>query len=149
MVRHSLEAIGSRTWWAHPDLLTFRIKMLTFPVNVPITADVGAGTLELVLEVVTADGQGLGNEIFIGANSAAETGISYISAADCGLTDPTPVGDIGFPNSHWVFVVHGSCPARSPTPTATARPRLQQLLRNGNLHAYCNCDGYSFADGYG
>ena len=96
-------------------------QQLTFPVNIPITANVAAGTLELVLEVITADGQGLGNEIFIGANSAAETGPSYISAADCGVTVPTPVGDLGFPNTHWVFNVNGTCPGTpTPTPTATA-----------------------------
>jgi hypothetical protein len=96
-------------------------QQLTFPVNIPITATVAAGTLELVMEVVTADGQGLGNEIFIGANSAPETGLSYVSAADCGLTVPTPTGDIGFPNTHWVFNVNGTCPGTpTPTPTATA-----------------------------
>ena len=74
-------------------------QALTFPVNIPISATVEAGALELVLEVVGADGQGLGNLMFIGANSAPETGLSYVSAADCGINDPMPTGDVGFPNS--------------------------------------------------
>ena len=94
-------------------------QSLTFPVNIPVTATVEAGALELVLEVVGADGQGLGNLMFIGANSSAETGLSYVSAVDCGITDPTPTGDVGFPDTHWVFFVNGGCGA-SPTPTATA-----------------------------
>jgi hypothetical protein len=95
-------------------------QQLTFPVNIPVTATVEAGALEMVLEVVGADGQGLGNEIFIGANSDPETGLSYVSAADCGIFDPIPTGDVGFPNTHWVFFVNGGCGAASPTPTATA-----------------------------
>src|SRR6266850_4874470 len=51
-------------------------QSLTFPVNIPVTATVEAGALELVLEVVGADGQGLGNLMFIGANSSPETGLS-------------------------------------------------------------------------
>lgn len=92
--------------------------------NVPITATVPAGTLELVMEVMTPDGTNVGNAFFIGSNTDAETGTSYLSAVDCGLTDPTPVGDIGFPNMHIVFNVNGSCPSGSPTPTATATPTV-------------------------
>jgi hypothetical protein len=88
--------------------------------NVPITATVPAGTLELVMEVMTPDGTNVGNAFFIGSNADAETGTSYLSAVDCGLSDPTPVGDIGFPDMHIVFNVTGNCPSGSPTPTPTA-----------------------------
>jgi hypothetical protein len=90
--------------------------------NVPITATVPAGTLELVMEVMTPDGTNVGNAFFIGSNADAETGTSYLSAVDCGLSDPTPVGDIGFPDMHIVFNVNGNCPSGSPTPTPTATP---------------------------
>ena len=50
----------------------------------------------------------------MGANPQPETGLSYISAVDCGTPDPVPVGDIGFPNMHWIFNVNGSCPSGSP-----------------------------------
>jgi N-acetylneuraminic acid mutarotase len=88
--------------------------------NVPLTAIVAAGTLELVMEVTTPDGTVVGNLFFVGSNPDPETGLSYLSAADCGVTVPTPTGDLGFPDMHIVFNVNGSCPAGSPTPTATA-----------------------------
>jgi hypothetical protein len=93
--------------------------------NVPLTATVAAGTLELVMEVTTPDGTAVGNLFFIGSNPDPETGVSYLSAADCGVNDPTPVGDIGFPNMHIVLNVNGSCPAGgSPTPTPTPTPSV-------------------------
>jgi N-acetylneuraminic acid mutarotase len=91
----------------------------------PITATVPAGTLELVMEVTTPDGTVVGNLFFIGSNPDPETGTSYLSAVDCGVPDPTPVGDIGFPDMHIVFNVNGSCPGGgtpTPTPTATITP---------------------------
>ncbi len=99
--------------------------------TVPLIAVVPAGTLELVMEVFTPNGQAQGNLFFIGSNTDPETGLSYISAADCGNPDPTPVGDIGFPNMHIVFNVNGSCPTGSPTPTptATTTPRLTPTPR--------------------
>jgi hypothetical protein len=93
--------------------------------EVPLIATVPAGTLELVMEVTTPDGTAVGNLFFIGSNPDPETGISYLSAVDCGVPDPTPVGDIGFPNMHIVLNVNGSCPAGgspTPTPTATITP---------------------------
>src|SRR6266513_4176266 len=99
--------------------------------TVPLIAVVPAGTLELVMEVFTPNGQAQGNLFFIGSNTDPETVLSYISAADCGNPDPTPVGDIGFPNMHIVFNVNGSCPTGSPTPTptATTTPRLTPTPR--------------------
>ena len=101
--------------------------------NLPITASVPAGTLELVMEVVAPDGDPTNNVFFIGSNPDPETRTSYISAADCGTPDPVPVADIGFPDMHYVINVNGSCPAGSPTPTATATatppPRLRQQRR--------------------
>jgi N-acetylneuraminic acid mutarotase len=90
--------------------------------NVPLSATAPGSALELVMEVTTPDGTVVGNLFFIGSNPDPETGTSYLSAADCGITDPTPVGDIGFPTMHIVFDVNGSCggtPTPSPTPTPT------------------------------
>jgi subtilisin family serine protease len=102
------------------------------PLNIPdqsgtifsqsITATVAAGTLELVMEITNPDGTAAGNAFFVGSNASAETGLSYLSAVDCGLNDPTPTGDIGFPNMHIVFNVNGTCPAGSPTPTPSVTP---------------------------
>jgi hypothetical protein len=63
------------------------------------------------------------NMFFIGSNASPETAPSYLSAADCGITDPTTTSDIGFPNMHIVFNVNGSCPSGgSPTPTPSGSP---------------------------
>jgi hypothetical protein len=88
-----------------------------------LTATVPAGTLELVMEVTTPDGTAVGNLFFVGSNADPETAPSYLSAADCGVNDPTPTGDIGFPDMHIVFNVNGNCPAgATPTPTPSVTP---------------------------
>ncbi|MEP6787142.1 MAG: DUF4394 domain-containing protein [Acidobacteriota bacterium] len=86
-------------------------------LNVPLTATVPAGTLEIVMEVLTPDGTDPGNSIFLGSNAAGQSGPSYIQAAECGLGTPTDLATIGFPNMHLVFNIHGSCTAPTPTPT--------------------------------
>ncbi len=114
--------------------VTIPDESLVFPVHIPITATVASGTLELVMEVMTPDGTANGNLIFIGANSQPETGLSYVSAVDCNVSVPTPTGDLGFPNTHWVFNVNGTCPGGTPTPTptptATATPTPTPAPRN-------------------
>lgn len=76
-------------------------------LSVPIAATIPAGN-QLVLEVNTPDGSAAGNMLFIGSNAAAQTGPSYISAADCGITTPTNFAAIGFPDTHIVFNVTGA-----------------------------------------
>jgi N-acetylneuraminic acid mutarotase len=92
--------------------------------NLPITATVATGTLELVYEVMTPDGTVVGNLFFIGSNPDPETGPSYLEAADCGVTVPTPTGDLGFPDMHIVMNVNGTCPGGTPTPTVTPTPPI-------------------------
>jgi hypothetical protein len=111
---------------------TLTLLASTGSINVPdqaltvfstaLTATVPAGTSELVMEVFTPDGQAVGNTFFVGSNALAETGPSYISAVECGILDPTPTAEIGFPDMHIVFNVDGSCPGGTPTPTPTATP---------------------------
>src|SRR5262249_16260850 len=75
--------------------------------------------------VMNPDGIAAMNNFFIGSNTAAETGTSYISSAPCGITDPTPTdGLIPGLIMHIVYNVDGSCPSATPTPTpsATASP---------------------------
>ena len=91
-------------------------------LNVPLVATVPAGS-ELVMEVFTPNGQATGNFFFIGSNTAAETGPSYLSAADCGLATPTDTATIGFPDMNIVFNINGTCvPGTTPTPTPTVTP---------------------------
>jgi hypothetical protein len=89
--------------------------------NVPVVVTAPGSALELVMEVNIPDGSAQGNVFFIGSNTDPETGLSYLSAPDCGVNEPTPTGDIGFPDMHIVLNVDGSCQGGiSPTPTATA-----------------------------
>ena len=91
------------------------VNQMATVLNVPLVVTVPAGTTELIMEVFTPNGQApANNSFFIGSNAAAQTGPSYISATACGLTTPTDVSTIGFPNMHIVLNVNGVC---GPTPT--------------------------------
>jgi hypothetical protein len=87
-------------------------------VNIPVTGTAAAGS-ELVVEVFTPSGQAAGNLFFIGSNAAAETGPSYLSAADCGVTTPTTTTAIGFPSMHIVLNVNGCEQAAGTGPTCS------------------------------
>ena len=74
--------------------------------QIPVTGTDPAGS-ELVVEIFTPDGQTAGHSFFIGSNNLGQTGPSYLLAADCGVTVPTPTGSIGFPGMHIVMNVTG------------------------------------------
>lgn len=74
---------------------------------------------DLVVEIFTPDGQTAGHVFFIGSNAAGDTQPAYLSAADCGITDPTPVNSIGFPSMDIVMTVNGD---EAVQPTATPDP---------------------------
>jgi HYR domain/GEVED domain/Secretion system C-terminal sorting domain len=95
--------VGSQTFNIPDQALTLFSASLTTPVTVPANAVV-------ILELNTPDGQPGGNSFFIGSNAAAETGPSYISAADCGITAPTLLSAIGFPNMHILLSAVGTVP---------------------------------------
>ena len=40
------------------------------------------------------------------STTSAETHPGFLSSATCGVTDPTPVGDLGFPNMHIIEAVN-------------------------------------------
>ena len=62
----------------------------------------------LVVEVFTPNGQAAGNGFFVGSNPSGQTAPSYLAAADCGASEPTPTGDLGRPNMHIVMNVTGT-----------------------------------------
>lgn len=64
-------------------------------------------TEDLVVEVFTPNGQGSGSFLFIGSNPNGQTQPSYLAAVDCGITDPTDTGTIGFPDMQIIMVVNG------------------------------------------
>jgi len=85
-------------------------------LNVPLAADVPAGTTELVMEVFTPDGRDAGNRLYVGANNAAESGPGYMSAPFCGINAPTPLDALGLTATHVVMKISGSCAAPAPRP---------------------------------
>lgn len=105
--------------------------------NVPLTATVPAGALELVMEVLSPDQTAEHNFFLIGSNTEPETGPSYLSAPDCGNPDPVATRCIGFPDMHYVFNVNGSCVGGggTPTPTPTATPSCPPTVVTGSIDA--------------
>src|SRR5262249_10299092 len=100
--------------------------------NVPITATVPAGTLELVMEVMSPGGETL-TFFLIGSNPAPETGPSYLSAPDCGNPEPVATRCIGFPDMHYVFNVNGSCAGPPGTPTPSPSPSCTPLAITASI----------------
>jgi hypothetical protein len=75
--------------------------------NFPIDGNLDAATDDLVLEVFTPDGDAESNGLFIGSNASAQNRETFLTAEACGITDPTPVSGIGFPDMHVIMVVNG------------------------------------------
>jgi subtilisin-like proprotein convertase family protein len=86
-------------------------------VDIPVTGLIPAGSV-LVVEFFTPNGQITGNSIFVGSNAGGQTDPTYLAAGDCGITEPTDVGIIGFPGMQWVLNVNGSVGSLALTQTA-------------------------------
>jgi hypothetical protein len=74
-------------------------------VDLPLTATVPAGAT-LVAEVTVPNGEVRGDYFFPGANSAGQTGPTWVKS-ECGGPQPTDAADVGFPDFHLVLSVHG------------------------------------------
>jgi hypothetical protein len=99
------------------------LTIVTFPVSATLT---NPASDDLVVEVMSYDGEATSALFFIGSNSAGELHPSYISAADCGITEPTTVGGIGFPNMMTYMAVLGT----APVPTrATSWSKVKSIYR--------------------
>ena len=130
----------------------------TGPLNVPdqtnsifnaaLAATLPGSALEFVMEVFIPNGEAQGNSFFIGSNTDPETGLSYISSVDCGITDPTPTGDIGFPDMHIVFNVNGSCGGGTPTPTPTPTPIITPTPTVTPTPTYTDTNGDTNTDNH-
>ncbi len=74
-------------------------------VSVPMVAVIPAGSI-VAFEVNAPDGgTATGQTFFPGNNGAGENAPSYLKAEACGITVPTPVGDIAAPESYVMNVV--------------------------------------------
>jgi hypothetical protein len=101
-------------------------------MSVPLFATVPAGTPELVMEVFTPSGILASNSFFIGTNAEAQTGPSYLSAVVCGNATPIDVAELGFPDAHTVFNVHGSCSSGPPTPARSLNISTRLRVATGD-----------------
>lgn len=93
-------------------------------LTVPVAASIPAGSTQMILEVFTPDGTAGSNSFFMGSNNLGESGPSYLQAADCGVTVPTPTGSIGFGNMQIVLNAGGDAAGGEPTPSIVEVPTL-------------------------
>ena len=98
--------------------------------TVPLIATVPAGTLELVMEVTTPDGTAVGNLFFIGSNPDPQTGLSYLSANDCGVPRSDPYRRSRLPG-------HAHCVERE-----WQLPRGRKPNANANAYGNANANAY-------
>jgi len=89
--------------------------------TIPVTGVAPAGST-LVVEFFTPDGSADSNLLFVGSNNFGQTAPSYLAAADCGVTEPTDVADLGFPDMHIVMNVTGMTGGAGGIPWLTETP---------------------------
>ncbi|MBL0130503.1 MAG: HYR domain-containing protein [Chitinophagaceae bacterium] len=100
--------VASQTFNVPDQTLSVFNAVLTTPPTVAVNSI-------LILELFTPDGRApANNRFFIGSNASAQTGPSYISAADCGFPNPTNLATIGFPNMHIILNANGVTSGPNP-----------------------------------
>ena len=77
------------------------------PIDVPINAEIPAGTAGLVVQFHVADGQAAMNQLLIGANQQGEQHPAYELSPLCGQTNPVTFPSAGLSNFALVFTVTG------------------------------------------
>jgi hypothetical protein len=93
-------------------------------VRVPVTGTAPAGST-LVVEVATPQLRRGG--IYLGAHPAGQTAASYLRAQACGIPEPAPTAELGFPDMQLLLNVTGvaevpACQVPGGTPWAGADP---------------------------
>ena len=74
-------------------------------IKVPFTASIPAGSI-IVFEVNAESSNGAPNQkYFPGVNLAGEDDSSYLMAEDCGISEPTPVGDVVAPEFYVMNII--------------------------------------------
>ena len=90
------------------------IDLSSFISNNPINAS----TSDLVVEVFIPGQLNATSFMDVGYNALAETAPTYLSSAACGITAPTTIAQVGFPNFAMVMQVTGDVPPAG-IPTAS------------------------------
>ncbi len=87
-------------------------------VSVPFDVVVSPGTL-LVVELHTPDGTGAGHRFLPGANSAGQSGPSYLRTSACAVHEITNLALLGFADVMWIMSVHGDLELPAAPPMCT------------------------------
>lgn len=118
-------------------------------VQVPVAATVPAGST-LVVEVVTPElSQG---GIYLGANPAGQTASSYLRAEECGIPEPAPTAELGFPDMQLLLYVTGlaevpDCRVPSGAGWAGVDPLAGEVPPGGQQSVAVSFDSTGLADG--
>ncbi|MCB8916394.1 MAG: hypothetical protein H6666_00590 [Ardenticatenaceae bacterium] len=119
-------------------------------LTVPVSGVVPAGGT-LVVEFFTPNGQTAGNSLFVGSNNLGQTGLTYLAAADCGITEPTDTGTVGFPDMHLVMNVTGQstgpCSAPSDIPWLSLNPTAGTTAPGGTTTVDVTFDSTGYTTG--
>lgn len=91
------------------DVGTILTANITATINNPSTTD-----LVVAIDAPSGELVGAGLQFRPGANSQGALWDAYLASADCGVTEPVAVSDIGFPTSQTIFVVNGETGTPSP-----------------------------------
>ncbi|WP_300621094.1 FG-GAP repeat protein [Dokdonella sp.] len=121
----------------------------TIPVSGTV---VDTATQDLVVEYHT-EGNASGGKFFPGANSSPETHPTFMSAQECGISQPTRVSEVGFPNFHLTMLVHldggapGTCRDPVDVPWLAANPASGVVAPAGEAAVSVNVDASALAPG--
>lgn len=94
---------------ASEDLTIDNQNLTLFDAAIAAAVPQGAGGF-----IVSIFSPSAGNKFYIGSNTAGQSAPSYIMAPACGITSPTDLADVGFPDMDIVMSVTGEIP--EPTP---------------------------------
>jgi hypothetical protein len=140
----SLTPIGSGTGTVGGELTTS-----TIAVSATLADAVGP---DLVVDYHI---DGAPSPFFPGGNASAETHPSFISAADCGLTEPVTLASIGFPDAHEIIVVNlgdggpgpTGCDNPSDIPWLSVSPASGSVAGGSSTDATVTVDASGLAAG--
>ena len=92
--------------------------------NIEVGGCCDAFDQSMSIQLLSDDCQETGTctQLFIGSNDLGQTAPAYISAADCGIVDPTDLALIGFPDAHIIQVINVNDTADGTTTTTTGVP---------------------------
>ncbi len=80
-------------------------------VPVTLSTPVAVTTPQMIIALKVNNAQtgsgGNGAVFFPGSNGSGQSGLTYISAASCGITSPTSMNALGFPNVHIILTATG------------------------------------------